>query len=268
MTRLRKHLNPALILSIVAVFIALGGGAYAAISANSVGTKQLKNNAVTAKKLKKNAVTLKKIAKNAISTPKIKNDAVTGNKVLESSLGEVPSAAKATNAVQAMTAVSAESAAQLANLQRLGLKHAAPSASNDAIDIAQANATEIPLFELGSIAIYGKCFKSAGRLYAAQYIRTSANGAIFVAAEDSAFGDPSFLDTTTPESEREIFSANAEMDDFGYTPPSSTYALTAQGKAYTAYTNVFVKQGTLPGGDGPYGPGDACLFTGSFGEGW
>lgn len=268
MTQLRKHLNPALILSVVAVFIALGGGAYAAISANSVGTKQLKNNAVTAKKLKRNAVTMRKIARGAVSTAKIRNDAVNGNKVLESSLSEVPSAAKSRSAEQAMTAVAADSAAQLANLQRLGLKRAAPSATNPDVDVARGEATEIPLFELGSVAIYGKCFKSAGTLYAAHYIRTSADGAIFISPENSAFGDPSFLDSGTPESSREIFSADAGVNDFGYTTPSSTYALTAAGKAYTAYTNVFVKQGTLPGGDGPYGPGDSCLFTGSFGEGW
>ena len=52
MNRMRP--SPALVISLVALFVALGGTSYAAINslpANSVGTKQLKNGAVTATKL-------------------------------------------------------------------------------------------------------------------------------------------------------------------------------------------------------------------------
>ena len=86
MKRLRKRLTYANVMSSIAVFLVLGGGAaFAAgkLAKNSVGTKQLKNNAVT--------------------TKKIKNDAVTGAKVKESSLGTVPSATNATNAGNANT---------------------------------------------------------------------------------------------------------------------------------------------------------------------
>lgn len=65
---------PALVISLIALFVALGGSAYA-ISKNSVGSKQLK--------------------KNAVTTEKIKNDAVTGDKVAESTLGPVPKATTA-----------------------------------------------------------------------------------------------------------------------------------------------------------------------------
>jgi hypothetical protein len=46
-----------LVISLIALFVALGGSAYAASSLpkNSVGTKQLKNNAVTEKKIAKSA---------------------------------------------------------------------------------------------------------------------------------------------------------------------------------------------------------------------
>jgi hypothetical protein len=76
--RVRKRLTYANVMSSIAVFLVLGGGAaFAAtkLAKNSVGTKQLKNNAVT--------------------TKKIKNNAVTGAKVKESSLGQVPSAGNA-----------------------------------------------------------------------------------------------------------------------------------------------------------------------------
>lgn len=58
MQRTRKHLSFANVVSMVALFVALGGVSYAAISLpnNSVGTKQIKKNAVTGKKIKANAI--------------------------------------------------------------------------------------------------------------------------------------------------------------------------------------------------------------------
>jgi hypothetical protein len=61
--RIRSKLTYANVMATVAVFITLGGGAYAAttLKANSVGAAQLKNGAVTNKKLAKNAVTGAKV---------------------------------------------------------------------------------------------------------------------------------------------------------------------------------------------------------------
>jgi hypothetical protein len=62
MPRLLGHLRSNAI-AYVALFVALGGTAYAAVNLppNSVGTEQLKNSAVTKKKIKRNAVTTKKV---------------------------------------------------------------------------------------------------------------------------------------------------------------------------------------------------------------
>lgn len=51
---MRRHLNPALVISLIALFVALGGSSYAAIKLpkNSVGNKQIKKNAVTSAKVK------------------------------------------------------------------------------------------------------------------------------------------------------------------------------------------------------------------------
>jgi hypothetical protein len=55
--------SPAMVVALIALFIALGGGAYAAVSmpANSVGSKQLKNGAVIGSKLATNAITSAKV---------------------------------------------------------------------------------------------------------------------------------------------------------------------------------------------------------------
>ena len=104
--------SPALAISIVALFVALGGSAYAA---SKVGTKDIEDRAITAKKLRKgavatgrirkHAVNTKRLHKNAITTGKIRNsaittekiggDAVTGEKVDEATLSQVPNAASA-----------------------------------------------------------------------------------------------------------------------------------------------------------------------------
>jgi hypothetical protein len=76
------------VISILALFVALGGSAYAA---TKIGTKDIKANAITTGKIKKNAVT----------TAKIKKEAVTGAKIKESSLGTVPNATNAVNATNA-----------------------------------------------------------------------------------------------------------------------------------------------------------------------
>jgi hypothetical protein len=62
---MRRHLTAANVLSTLALFLALTGGAYAAglLPANSVGSRQLR----------KNAVTGPKIARNAINSSKVKN---------------------------------------------------------------------------------------------------------------------------------------------------------------------------------------------------
>ena len=101
MKQISKRLTYANVMSSIAVFLVLGGGAaFAAkqLGKNTVGTKQLKKNAVTTAKIKKNAVTTAKIKKNAIVGAKIKNGAISGAKINLGTLGTVPSADHANSA--------------------------------------------------------------------------------------------------------------------------------------------------------------------------
>jgi hypothetical protein len=65
--RLRRP-SPAILVALIALFVALGGGAYAAVGvpANSVGTAQLKDRAVTTTKLSDGAVTSRAVADHSL----------------------------------------------------------------------------------------------------------------------------------------------------------------------------------------------------------
>lgn len=93
---IRRRLTFANVVSVIALFCALGGGAYAAVKLpnNSVGTKQLRNRAVS------NA----KLGSNAVTGAKVKNGSLTGADIKLSSLSKVPSAASADNAAHATNA--------------------------------------------------------------------------------------------------------------------------------------------------------------------
>lgn len=100
--RLRRP-SGAMLVAIVALFVALAGGAYAATSING---KNIKNHTITGKKLK--------------------NDTLTGTQINESKLGTVPhatnanSATHATNADSATHATNADSATTATNANQLG----------------------------------------------------------------------------------------------------------------------------------------------------
>lgn len=66
--RFRRHLSYANVMATVAVFLVLGGSAYAAatLPKNSVGSKQLRKSAVTSSKIRANAVTSSKVADGSL----------------------------------------------------------------------------------------------------------------------------------------------------------------------------------------------------------
>lgn len=74
---LTAHRRPsaAMIVSLIALFVALGGSAYAALRlpAGSVGSKQLKNGAVSEAKLKNGAVTARKLRNNSVTAATVKD---------------------------------------------------------------------------------------------------------------------------------------------------------------------------------------------------
>jgi hypothetical protein len=160
-----KRPSPALVIAILALFVALGGSAYAA---GKIGTKNIKANAITTSKIKKNAIT----------TTKIKNEAITGAKIKESSLGPVPTATNATNATNAVHATNATNAVNATNFSRYfttGL-------------IRASAGQNVSLFSSGPFLFTGHCEDlGGGTLKAFTTVTTSQAGSSMSSSEDSYY---------------------------------------------------------------------------------
>jgi len=104
--------------SLVALFMSLGGVGYAAAT-GSIDSREIKNNSVRSADLKNNDVRGTDIRTGTVTGSDVKDDALKGADVLESSLGTVPQATNATqagNAAHANTATAASSAGNSAQL--------------------------------------------------------------------------------------------------------------------------------------------------------
>src|SRR6202020_984299 len=104
----RLHLrgpSPALVVSVVALVVALGGTSYAAFSLpkNSVGSKQLKKNAVTTSKIKNGSVTASKINTSGLTVPNAQNANHANSADSATNAANAANATNATNANNATT---------------------------------------------------------------------------------------------------------------------------------------------------------------------
>jgi hypothetical protein len=116
--RLVRHLSFSNVIAMLALFIALGGAAYAGTKING---NSIKNGSIGGGKLKKETITANKLKKGTITGAQIAPGTITSSSINESTLGTVPSAqsattagtaTKANSATKAATATSAESAKQ------------------------------------------------------------------------------------------------------------------------------------------------------------
>jgi hypothetical protein len=128
MLRIREHLTYANVMSSIAVFLVLGGGA--AYAAKKIGSNQLRGGSVTTVKIKKNAVTASKIKKNSVTTSKIATGAVTNAKIAAGSVD-------ATKLVAGFTTPTADKLSHSANISAAGTVLAG------SLGVAQANVTHI-----------------------------------------------------------------------------------------------------------------------------
>lgn len=124
--QIRQRLTYANVMSSLAVFLVLGGGA--AYAAKKIGSHQIKGNSITAAKIRKNAVTAGKIKADAVTTAKIAKGAVRNGKI-------APGAVDATKLAPGFVAPAAERLTHAANISEAGVVLAG------SVGVAQANVT-------------------------------------------------------------------------------------------------------------------------------
>jgi hypothetical protein len=260
MKRFRPRVpGPALILSLIALVVALAGTSYAALS-NSVGTRQLTDGAVTTKKIKTGAVTTDKIKDGAVTTTKIKNGAVTASKINTSGL-TVPNASHASTADSATSANHASSADNATHATTADSVSVVSIHATMAVDASASllSAPQIPLGSKGPFSFYGKCYVNAGGdVEATTYISSTSNTGMF----DTEAGGRGYVIPSTPEANRELqdvttsgpdsFAAGQGDKDFMATDGTTTiYGIVGLAAA---------KAGNPADGNGPFGPGMRCMF--------
>ena len=140
---MRDRLSYSNVMATIAVFIALGGGAWAAVNLpkNSVKSKQIKNKTIKSKDLKKNSV----------NGAKVSDDSITGADVDESTLEGVDDA-ETVNGSQieqiSYTAGPDTGPQQLFSIAGLTVTAACPSAATDSVTITASTDTNNSIISL------------------------------------------------------------------------------------------------------------------------
>jgi hypothetical protein len=96
MRRRIRRPSPALVISLIALFVALGGTGYAAAT-GSIDGREIKNSTIKSKDVKNSSLT----------GTDVKNNSLTGKDITESKLGTVPVATRAGSATSAGSATTA-----------------------------------------------------------------------------------------------------------------------------------------------------------------
>ena len=229
--------TPALVVAVAALVMASGG---TSVAARLITGKDIKNGTVASADLKNGSV----------SSTDVKNGSLTGVDVRNGSLGAADLAAGTT--------------VDKAIARKRVVATPGPTATD-----ARAAAPQVVLFSKGALTVYGKCYTDTTNTvtFSDVFIKTSQNGAVVDSRSDTLDGGPSaadFLNTNTDETDAELEgdSASANNASMASEDDSDFTAFAPDGTSLRGWTGAAVKNGTLAGGNGVYGAGDVCLFTG------
>jgi hypothetical protein len=143
---LRRRPSPALVISLIALFLSLGGVSYG-FATGSINSREIKNNDVRSRDLRNNQIRTFDLRNNEIRGIDVRNSTVQGRDVAlntlggddinESRLGKVPSAAQADSATSAASATTATTAGSVGGvrLQKIAYSAATGSAFATVLDL-------------------------------------------------------------------------------------------------------------------------------------
>lgn len=125
--------SPAMVVALIALFVALGGGAYAGVTLNSIHSQQIKNGQVKNVDLANNAVNSAKIRRGGVTDSDLA-PGISGSKIT----GKVGAAGVADSATTAGSAAAAANADRLDGLDSLDLKARWAHIDADGVILAQS----------------------------------------------------------------------------------------------------------------------------------
>lgn len=228
MKRTTPRPSAAMIVALLALVVAMGGTSYAAIT---ITGKNIKNGTVTGADLKNSSVTGADVRNGSLAANDFKSGALIAKSIPRKRVPAV-----------------------------------------DGIDTAtaRANAPRVTLYRNGALTVYGKCFTNttSNNTYYETYIASSVAGSVFDSRNDSRVGGAlasDFLSPTTLETDATLEEENVGPNDADVDAQddSDFVAFAPDGTTLRGWTGGAVKNGTLAGGNGVYGPGNVCLFTGA-----
>jgi hypothetical protein len=163
---LRRRPSPALVISMVALFVSLSGVSYG-VATGFIDSREIKNNEIRSIDIRNNEVRTRDLRNNEVRGIDIRNstvqgrdialNTVTGEDVREDTLQKVPSALLADSATSATTA---DGAKTLKIIPRTEMAEGAP---------------DITLATHDSLTLKGRCTDSAGSTRAELLIATTEN---------------------------------------------------------------------------------------------
>ena len=204
-----------MVVALLALFVALSGGAYAALR---VGTRQIVNNSVKSKDVRNNDLRGKDVRQRSLGARDVAFDSLTGNQIDEPTLERVPSAVDAQSLV--------------------GRRRAKVPPFTLATGQAREVLREGP-FVLTARCRIGAETTAGGRDIAEVLIATSANNAAFDAADSGA------LNTTTPEAGRAFVEAVGQPGEVVVDSLQDGLAIGPDGTEELADANLYAMVNAL-----------------------
>lgn len=224
--------SPALIIALCALVLATTGAAVALPGKGKVRGKDIRRNAVVSKHVKDKSLKGRDLRDETITSKQVADDGLDPSRIRSFAIAD-----------DSLVRVSA---------------YGAPGEG-----AARAAAPEIELYREGPLTIYAKCFRdgSEGDVHGEVFVFSRQAGAL-LAGEDGLPGRPgsTLLGPGTPEASRQLHAEQVENDNEALFATSTGAVAGPEGTYFQITTAIGVKQGTLPGGNGAYGDGNACLF--------
>jgi hypothetical protein len=221
---LRRRPSPALVISMVALFVSLSGVSYG-VATGFIDSREIKNNEVRSIDIRNNQVRTRDLRNNEVRGIDIRNstvqgrdialNTVTGEDVREDTLQKVPSALLADNATSAANATSADGVKTLKIIP---------------VTTMAEGASDVPLATHGPLTLLGRCVPNAATTEARLAVTTTEDNS--AAGGDDAPGDPDF-DAGQTSSDLVTLSSTSGV------APGSVVASAPSGKAFTGLIAMY-----------------------------